>query len=106
MSTYEPAGVPAAPNQSRITARVERVGPAPGGVGAVWEVQLRRAAAEPAGMANLARSHVGRRVTIYVHPGFKQAVGPGDVIDALVTYQGDERGGAFFLKGDSVTKAR
>lgn len=96
-------GVPAAPNESIVRGKVLRVQPAPGGVGTVWDVELKQA--EDAGkLANLARSQVGQTLSIYVHPDLKVPIEAGDLIEARIFFEGDERGGAFFLKGQEVQK--
>ena len=106
-----PTGPPAfgavtvAPNESTITGEVVRVGPAPGGVGGVWEVVVARSD-DVSGFANLARRHVGRTISVFVHPGFKGRVREGDTIRATVLFQGGPSGGTFFLKGNQVQTER
>lgn len=97
--------VSAAPNESVIRGRVLRVQPAPGGTGTVWDVELEEA--EYVGdLANLARSRVGECISIYVHPDLKVKIKEGDLIEARIFYEGDERGGVFFLKGEDVHRQK
>ncbi len=95
------SSVPAAPNESVVRGKVLRVQPAPGGVGTVWDVEIQEA--EDAGnLANLALSRVGECLPIYVHPDLKVEIKEGDLIEARIFFEGDERGGVFFLKGEDV----
>ncbi len=98
-------GVPAAPNESVVRGRVLRVQPAPGGTGTVWDVELEEA--ECVGdLANLAQSRVGECISIYVHPDLKVEIKEGDLIEARIFFEGDERGGVFFLKGQDVHRQK
>src|SRR5690349_11154061 len=103
MDDPEAYGVPAAPNESIVRGKVLSVQPAPGGVGTVWDVELTQV--EDVGkLANLARSRVGQTLSIYIHPDLKVEIETGDLIEAHVFFEGDERGGVFFLKGQEVQK--
>ncbi|HKV11830.1 MAG TPA: hypothetical protein VJ725_27035 [Thermoanaerobaculia bacterium] len=93
--------VPAAPNESVVRGRVVRIRPTPEGLGAIWDVELKEAE-EVENLANLARSRVGETVSIYIHPDLKVKIRVEDFIEARILFQGDERGGAFFLKGQDV----
>ena len=95
------AGVPAAPNESWIRGRIVSVRPAPGGVGAVWEIELTESRAEGS-MHDLARSRVGTGITVYVHPGLRLHPRTGMTVEARVRFQGDETGGAFFVMGQDA----
>lgn len=97
-----PYAVPAAPNESVIRGKVTQVRPAPGGAGSIWDVEVTESKdVEP--LANFTRSRVGESITVYIHPDLNKTIQPGDLIKARVFFQGDERSGAFFLKGDDVS---
>lgn len=103
MDHSAPRGISAAPNESIVRGRIGRVEPLPEGVGARWDLEV--TASEPVGAhPDFARARIGTSIRIYVHPGVTQHFEPGEVIEARVTYQGDERGGAFFVKGDAVRR--
>ena len=103
MEPPESYSVSAAPNESLVRGKVLRVRPAPGGAGIVWEVEIQEA--ENVGnLANLARSRVGECIPIYVHPDLKVEIREGNVIEARVFFEGDERGGVFFLKGEDIRR--
>ena len=99
------AGVPAAPNESWIRGRVVSVRAAPGGTGAAWEIELTESRAEGS-MADLARSRIGARITLYVHPGLRLRPRKGTTVEARVRFQGDETGGAFFVLGQDARVVR
>lgn len=103
MDELEGFSVPAAPNESVIRGKVVRIRPTPEGLGTIWDVEL--AEAEGVGsLANLALSRVGETVSVYIHPDLKVKIREGDLIEARILFQGDERGGAFFLKGQDVRR--
>src|SRR4051812_17481446 len=102
MDEPKPYSVPAAPNESVIHGKVTQVRPAPGGAGSIWDVEVIESKdVEP--LANFTRSRVGESVAVYVHPDLEKKIEPGDLIEARVFFQGDERSGVFFLKGDDVS---
>jgi hypothetical protein len=103
MDEPKPYGVPAAPNESVIRGKLVQVRPAPGGAGSIWDVEVIESRdVEP--LANFTRSRVGESIAVYVHPDLKKKLEPGDLIEARVFFQGDERIGVFFLKDDDVTR--
>jgi hypothetical protein len=97
----KPFYVPAPPNESIIRGRIVHVQPAPGGIGFVWEVEV-SASGNVGDLPNLTQSHVGKSILVYVHPELRERFDEGEFIEARVFFQGDERGGAFFLKGSDV----
>jgi hypothetical protein len=97
----EPSGVPAAPNETKVRGKVVSVEPGPEGVGSAWQVELHEAD-DVGDMPNMARARVGDTITVLVHPKVKESPAEGEAIQAQITYQGDERGGAFFLSPDDV----
>jgi hypothetical protein len=93
--------VPTAPNEGLLRGKLLSVRKAPGGVGHVWQVDVEES--ENVGdLPNFVRPNVGSPITIYVHPGLKARLRKGERIEARVSFQGDERCGAFFLHGDDV----
>ena len=101
MEYTEPSGVPAAPNECKVRGKVVSVEPGPEGVGSAWQIELHEA--EDVGdMPNFARTRIGDTITVLVHPKIKERPAEGQAIQAQITYQGDEQGGAFFLSsGDT-----
>ena len=80
-----------------------QVRPAPGGAGSIWDVEVIESKdVEP--LANFTRSRVGESISVYIHPDLNKTIKPGDLLKARVFFQGDERSGVFFLKGDDVSR--
>ena len=103
MELPDAGGVPVAPNECQIRGSIREVEPAPGGVGSVWNIDVDDSI-DIAGLRNLARKHIGKRIALLVHPDLKKRFKAGESIVARVLFQGDEHGGAFFLKGDEVER--
>lgn len=99
----EAYGVQAAPNECRVRGAITGVGPSPEGEGRVWELKVEEA--EDVGdMRNFARTRVGETVNVFVPPGEAGKLKKGDRVEAHVSYEGDARGGMFFLKERSARK--
>jgi hypothetical protein len=96
-------GVPAAPNDCVVRGRLERVGPGPGGQGRAWELKVEETD-DVEGRPNFARSRLGDVVSVLVPPGQGKGFKKGDRVEARLTYEGDERGGSFFLCGGEARK--
>lgn len=96
-------GVPAEPNASRIRGRLVSIRPGPEGQGATWEIVV-AASDDVENMRNFGRAHVGLTITVYVPPGSRHRLAANDALEARVTFQGDERGGAFFLIEDDARR--
>jgi hypothetical protein len=101
----EPSGVFAAPNECKVRGKVVSVEPGPEGVGSAWQVELHEAD-DVGDMPNMARARVGDTITVFVHPKVKESPAEGEAIQAQITYQGDEQGGAFFLSPGDVRIAQ
>jgi hypothetical protein len=100
---YKPDAVRAAPNESRIRGRIINVAPGPEGVGQVWKVKVE--GAEDVGpVANFGRGRVGEVISVLVHPYLKKRFSKSDLIEARVSFQGDEAGGDFFLMGEDIRR--
>lgn len=94
-------GVSAAPNEGRVRGKLLEVEAGPEGVGAIWKVTVSET--EDVGkLPNFARDLVGKVISIYIHPYLKKKFSKFDSIDARISFQGDEKGGDFFLMGDDV----
>jgi hypothetical protein len=91
------------PNESKIHGQLIDITSGPGGMGYVWKVKV-DGSSDVDNLPNLTRAHVGKIITIYVHPGLTKQLATADTIEARVSFQGDEQGGAFFLLGDDVRK--
>ena len=96
-------GVPAAPNECVVRGRISRVGPSPEGEGRIWELKVEEAE-DVGGMRNFARTRVGEEISVLVPPGEAKGLKKGDRVEARLSYEGDERGGTFFLKEKGARK--
>lgn len=94
-------GVPAAPNECVVRGHVKSVGPSPEGEGRLWGLEVEEAD-DVSGMRNFAR--VGEEISVFVPPGEAKGIKKGDRVEAHVSYEGDERGGTFFLKEGRARK--
>ena len=103
MDLQQPRGVPAAPNESVVRGTVVEIEAGPDGVGSIWKVHVDETH-DVGQLRNLTRAHIGETIVIYVHPDMRKEFTAGDTIEVNVSFQGDERGGAFFLMGDKVHK--
>jgi hypothetical protein len=99
----EPMGVPAAPNASRVRGRLLSIEPGEEGQGTIWKVKV-DASLDVDKLPNFARAHIGKVIEIIVPPDCRHKVVRGYNIEARVAYDGDERGGAFFLIENDVRK--
>lgn len=99
----QPFGVPAAPNESMLQGKLVRIDSGPDGMGSIWSVEV-IASHDVDQLPNFTQAHIGETISIYIHPEMKTSLAPGDNIQARVSYHGDERGGAFFLIDDDVSK--
>ncbi|QMU30522.1 hypothetical protein [Adhaeribacter radiodurans] len=93
--------VPSAPNQSIIQGQILKIEKGPEGIGNAWSVKV-EVTQDVSGYANFANRYLGKEITILVHPEMKKAFHIQDKIKASIFFQGDERGGSFFLIGDKV----
>ncbi len=96
-------GVPAAPNECVVRGKVASLGPAPEGEGRVLGLKIEEAE-DVDGMPNFARTRVGQQINVFVPPGEAKGLKKGDRVEARVSYEGDERGGMFFLKEKGARK--
>jgi hypothetical protein len=96
-------GVPAAPNECLVRGHVKSVAPSPEGDGRLWELKVEEAE-DVGGMRNFALSRVGEEISVSVPPGEAKGVKKGDRVEARLSYEGDERGGIFFLKEKGARK--
>ncbi len=95
-------GVNVAPNECKVRGKVIKIEPGPEGLGTIWRVEVSEAQ-DVDNLPNFARRHVGKLVSILVHPKMKKEVKESDLIEAHVSFQGDARSGAFFLINDDVS---
>jgi|RhiMetdeSRZDD1v2_1073273.scaffolds.fasta_scaffold701167_2 hypothetical protein len=103
MSKPEEFNVTAIPNESKIHGQLIDITSGPEGMGYVWKIKV-DGSSDVKDLPNLTRMHIGKIITIYVHPGLKKQLAKADTIEARVSFQGDAQGGAFFLLGDDVCK--
>jgi len=95
--------VSAVPNESTIHGKLIDMMSGPGGIGYIWKVKV-DGSSDVDHLPNLTRGHIGEVITIYVHPGLTKQLAAADTIEARVSFQGNEQGGAFFLLDDDVRK--
>lgn len=103
MDHQQPRGVPTAPNESIVCGKLVEIGAGPDGVGSTWKVHVDDSR-NVGQLRNVAGARVGETIIIYVHPDMKKEFAAGDSVEVNVSFEGDERGGAFFLLGDKVRK--
>lgn len=103
MDNYRSRGVPTAPNESIVCGELVEIGAGPDGMGSIWKVRVDDAR-DVGELPNFTRARVGETIMIYVHPEMRKEFKAGDTIEVNVSFQGDERGGAFFLMGEKVRK--
>ena len=103
MDEQRPRGVPTAPNESIVFGKLVEIEAGPDGVGSIWKVHVDETH-DVDELRNLTRGHIGETIVIYVHPDMRKEFTAGDRVAVNVSFQGDERGGAFFLMGDKVRK--
>lgn len=72
-------------------------------MGYVWKVKV-DGSSDVDHLPNLTRAYIGKVMTIYVHPDVQKQLAKTSTIEARVSFQGDEHGGAFFLLDDDVRK--
>ena len=99
----EPMGVQAAPNESRVRGRLLSITPGEAGQGTTWKLKVEKSL-DVDDLPNFARAHTGKTIEILIPPELKHHLAKGDAIEARVCYDGDERGGAFFLIDGDVRK--
>ncbi|RDV16873.1 hypothetical protein DXT99_01805 [Pontibacter diazotrophicus] len=93
--------VPSAPNESIIQGTILDIQRCPEGLGFVWQVKVIESQ-DVIEYANFATRHIGKEINILIHPELKKFFVVGDKIVAHIFFQGDEKGGAFFLIGDKI----
>jgi hypothetical protein len=94
-------GVNAAPNESKIRGKIVKIDPGPEGLGSIWTIEVSETE-DIDNLPNFARRYVGKLISVLVHPEMKKEIKEFDIIEAHLTFQGDERGGEFFLIDDKV----
>jgi hypothetical protein len=96
-------GVNVAPNESKVRGKIVKIEPGPEGVGSIWRIEVTETQ-DVNNLPNFARRHIGKVISVFVHPEMKKEVRESDLIEAQISFQGDERGGAFFLINDNVNR--
>jgi hypothetical protein len=98
-----PSSVQAAPNQSLVIGKILSIAPLKDEPGFIWEILVEEVESERK-MADFAANRKGLRIEVLVRPDFEHNMKAGDKISARITFQGDERGGTFFLVKDEAQK--
>lgn len=99
----EQSGVPAAPNESKVRGRIVDIEPGPEGIGSIWKVEVNESL-DVGILPNFTRAYIGKVISIFIHPNMKETLKVSDWVEARISFQGDERCGAFFLIDDDVHK--
>lgn len=102
--TAPPIGVPAAPNKSLVTAEIISIskGPWPGS----YQIELLiQDSQDIPGFANFTKSRVGQIISAVTRAEVK-GLRRGEMIQAQLTYRGDEHGGLFFVMFISPVEER
>ena len=94
-------GVNVAPNESKIRGKIVKIDPGPEGLGSIWTIEVSETE-DIDNLPNFARRHVGKLIPVLIHPEMKKEIKESDLIEAHITFQGDESGGEFFLIDDNV----
>ena len=89
-------GAPAIENRSRIRARLVESGPYAEQPD-YTQLRVELLSSEPVdGMQDFTAGRIGQQIDLLVSPQELPALAAGDTLQALVSYEGDERGGVFF----------
>ncbi len=89
-------GAPAIENRSRISARLIESGPYAQQPD-YTQLRVELLSSEPVdGMQDFTAGRIGQQIDLLVSPQDLPALAAGDTLQALVSYEGDERGGVFF----------
>lgn len=102
--TAPPVGVPAAPNKSLVTAEIMSVskGPWPGS----YQIELLiQDSQDIPGFANFTKSRVSQIISAITRAEVEE-LREGEVIQAQLTYRGDEHGGLFFVMSISPVEGK
>jgi hypothetical protein len=95
--------VQAAPNESKIQGKIVKINKDTESMSQVWDVKIEKSV-DVKGMPNFTKSRLGNSVKIYLPLDIKGKFKKGDLIEASVTFQGDEAGGVFFAVDDEIQK--
>lgn len=96
MDEQQLRGITAAPNESKVCGALVKVERGPEGVGYVWKIRVDESY-DINGLPNFTKDRVGKIIPIYVPPEMGKDYKEADMVKVHVSFQGDERGGAFFL---------
>lgn len=103
MDVPGPYGVIAAPNASRLRGKLLSIKPGPGGQGSTLELKVEEAH-DVGELANFAKGRVGEVISVLVPPGTKHKFKAKDQVELQVKFEGDARGGEFFLSEGKARK--
>lgn len=102
--TAPPIGVPAAPNKSLVKAEIVSVGKGPWPDSYQIELLI-QASQDIPGFANFTKSRVGQIISAVTRTEVED-LREGEVIQAQLTYRGDEHGGLFLVMSISPVEER
>jgi hypothetical protein len=102
--TAPPVGVPAAPNKSLVTAEIMSVSKGPW-LGSYQIELLIQDSQDIPGFANFTRSRVSQIISAITRAEVEE-LREGEVIQAQLTYRGDEHGGLFFVMSISPVEGK
>jgi hypothetical protein len=90
------------PNESKVRGKILDIHPVPTGPGHIWQLHV-TSSQKTSRSADFAKHQVGKTIEILIPPDTKHRFSTGDAIEAKVSFQGDEYGGAFFLINDEAS---
>jgi hypothetical protein len=97
MNDAPQSGVPTAPNESLVCGEIVKT-ESGSHAETIWSLRVASAKSVP-GVLNVAGRNVASTIRVIVPPGVEQSFQRGDMVEARVSYQGDEHGAAYFLIG-------
>ncbi len=97
--------VQAAPNESKIQGKIVKIKKDLESMAEIWQVKIEKSF-DVKGMLNFTKSRLGDSIKIYVPLDKESKFKEGNFIEAIVTYQGDETGGVFFIAGNNIKLVR
>ena len=94
--------VQSAPNKSKIRGKIIKIEKDSKLMTTIWQVEVDKSF-DVEGMLNFTKLRIGNTIKIYMPlEKEEEKFEEGDLIGALVSFQGDETGGVFFVEDKSI----
>src|SRR5688572_19889835 len=97
--------VQAAPNKSKIQGKIVKIEKDKESMAEIWEVKVEKSF-DVEKAPNFTKSRTGNSIKICLPLDKKSKFKEGDLIEAVIFYQGDETGGVFFVDDNGVQLIR